>query len=89
MNATDLDSDKNSQQRYSIIKPISGFTIGETTGIISVNASQIGKLQKNDVQFSVAATDSGIPALKSVAAVRIQVLSNSFAKPQFIQNQYR
>lgn len=89
VNATDMDSDKNAQQRYSLVKPVSGFYIGETTGIISANASQINKLTTNDVQFSVMATDSGIPALKSTAAVRVKIISNNLAKPQFIQNQYR
>lgn len=89
VNSTDVDSDKNAKQRYSIMKPVNGFYIGETTGIISANASQVAKLSTNDVQLSVVATDSGIPMLKSMAAVRIQVISNSLSKPQFVQNQYR
>lgn len=89
VNSTDLDSDKNAKQRYSILKPVNGFYISETTGIISANATQVAKLSTNDVQFSVVASDSGIPMLKSTAAVRVQVISNSLSKPQFIQNQYR
>lgn len=89
MNATDLDSEKNAQQRYSLVKPVGGFFIGETTGIVSANLSQINKLPTNDVQFSVMASDSGIPMLKSTAAVRIKVIPNNLAKPNFIQNQYR
>lgn len=89
VNSTDVDSDKNAKQRYSIMKPVNGFYIGETTGIISANASQVAKLSTNDVQLSVVASDSGIPMLKSMAAVRIQVISNSLSKPQFVQNQYR
>lgn len=89
VNTTDLDSDKNAGQRYSIVKPVSGFSIGESSGIITANTSQIGKLTTNDIQFSVMATDSGMPMLKSIAAVRVQVVSNNLAKPQFIQNQYR
>ncbi|XP_055296378.1 protein dachsous [Sitodiplosis mosellana] len=89
VNATDLDSEKNAGQRYSLVKPVPGFYIGETTGIISANASQVNKLSTNDVQFSVMATDSGIPMLKSTAAVRIKVIPNNLVKPHFIQNQYR
>lgn len=89
VNATDLDSEKNAEQRYSLVKPISGFYIGETTGIITANATQVNKLSTNDVQFSVMATDSGIPMLKSTAAIRIKVIPNNLAKPHFIQNQYR
>lgn len=89
VNATDSDSEKNAQQRYSLIKPVSGFYIGETTGIITANASQVNKLSTNDVQLTVVAADSGIPVLKSTTAVRIKVIPNNLAKPHFIQNQYR
>lgn len=89
VNSTDLDSDKNAKQRYSIMKPVNGFYISETTGILTANASQVAKLSTNDVQLSVVAMDSGIPILKSTAAIRVQILTNSLSKPQFIQNQYR
>lgn len=89
VNATDMDSEKNGRQRYSLVKPINGFHISETTGLITANASQISKLSTNDVQFSVMSTDSGLPMLKSTAAVRIKVIPNNMAKPNFIQNQYR
>lgn len=89
VNATDMDTIKNGQQRFSMLKPITGFSIVETTGMITANSSQISKLPQNDIQFSVVATDSGLPTHQSVAAVRVQVISNNFAKPQFIQNQYR
>lgn len=89
VNATDMDSEKNARQRYSFVKPVAGFYISESTGLITANTSQISKLPTNDVQFSVMATDSGIPALKSTSAVRIKVIPNNSAKPHFIQNQYR
>lgn len=89
VNSTDLDSEKNARQRYSLVKPVPGFYISETTGIISANSTQINKLSTNDVQFSVMATDSGVPMLKSTAAIRIKVIPNNLSKPHFIQNQYR
>lgn len=89
MNATDADSEKNAGQRYTLVKPVSGFYISETTGIISANASQISKITTTDVQFSVMSTDSGIPMLRSTAAIRVKVIPNNLAKPHFIQNQYR
>lgn len=84
-----MDSEKNARQRYSLVKPVAGFNIGESTGLITANSSQFGKLPTNDVQLSVMATDSGIPMLKSISAVRIKVIPNNSARPQFIQNQYR
>lgn len=89
VNATDMDSEKNARQRYSLIKPINGFYISETSGLITANASQISKLPSNDVQLSVMATDSGVPMLKSTAAVRVKVIPSNLSKPHFIQNQYR
>lgn len=89
VNSTDLDSEKNGIQRYAFVKPVSGFHIGESTGIVTANISQINKLTTNDIQFAVVASDSGLPVLKSNAAVRVYVISRNLAKPLFIQNQYR
>lgn len=89
VNATDMDSEKNARQQYSFMKPMAGFYISENTGVITANTSEISKLSTNDVQLTVIATDSGMPALKSTSAVRIKVIPNNAAKPHFIQNQYR
>lgn len=89
VNSTDADSEKNAVQRYGFVKPIPGFRIGESSGIITANISQINKMPTNDIQLSVVASDSGVPVLKSVAAVRVYVIARNAAKPQFIQNQYR
>lgn len=89
VNSTDLDSEKNAVQRYGFVKPVPGFHISESTGIITANISQINKLTTNDIQFAVVASDSGLPMLKSNAAVRVYVISRNMAKPLFIQNQYR
>lgn len=89
VNATDADSEKNAMMEYSLVKPMPGFSIGETTGILYVNTSRTLKVLKNDIQLSVMVTDSGAPPMKSVTTVRIHVNSNGLLKPQFIQNQYR
>lgn len=89
VNATDFDSDKNANIRYSIATPIPGFSIGEWTGILYANTSRMAKPLKNDIQLTISATDSGIPALSSVTTVRVHVNTNGYAKPQFMQNQYR
>lgn len=89
VNSSDLDSEKNAVQRYAFVKPVPGFYIGESSGIITANISQVNKMSTNDIQFAVMASDSGMPVLKSIAAVRVYVISRNMAKPQFIQNQYR
>ncbi|XP_055711473.1 protein dachsous [Phlebotomus papatasi] len=89
VNATDADSEVNAKIRYSIVKPISGFRIGESSGILYANTSRIPKPLREDIQLTVAATDSGNVPLMTTTTVRIHVNSNSHAKPQFMQNQYR
>lgn len=89
VNATDLDSGENSKIQYTLIKPRLGFTVGDITGILSVNVSKIPKPIKGDIQLTIAASDSGSPILRTVTTVRIHVNSNGRAKPQFIQDQYR
>lgn len=89
VNATDLDSGANAEISYTLKSQIPGFTIGTMTGILYANTSKINRPIMNYIQLSVCATDAGIPPLSSVATVRIQVNSNSYTRPQFLQNQYR
>lgn len=89
VNATDADTEKNGKILYSITTPISGFSIGEMSGIIYVNTSRIIRPLIRDIQLSIKASDSGTPSLSSTASVRVHVHSNGFAKPQFSQNQFR
>lgn len=89
VNATDADTELNAKIRYSIVNPIPGFTISEMSGILYVNTSQIARPLTSDIQVTIMASDSGMPPLSSVSTVRIHVNSNSFAKPQFLQNQFR
>lgn len=89
MNASDADTEMNAKIRYSIASPITGFTIGEISGVLYVNTSRIGRPLTSDIQVSIMASDSGTPSLSSIAAVRVHVNSNGFKKPQFLQNQFR
>lgn len=89
VNASDADTELNAKIRYSIASPISGFTIGEMSGVLYVNTSRIRRPLTSDIQVSIMASDSGTPPLSSIAAVRIHVNSNGFTKPQFLQNQFR
>lgn len=89
MNATDVDSEKNSFIRYSIKNSVQGFTIGEETGILYANLSKIQRPLKNDIQLTVIATDSGIPPLSATTTVRIHINSRNHIKPHYLQHQYR
>lgn len=89
MNATDGDSDQNAVVRYFLVQAVRGFTLSETTGILYVNTTQMQADARNDIQLSIKAIDSGVPALSSLATVRVKVKYNERTRPQLIQNQYR
>lgn len=92
VNATDADNDQNAIVRYFLLKPVIGFTLVESSGILYVNTTQMvgdGGDARNDIQLSIKAIDSGAPALSSLATVRIKVRYNKRNRPQLIQNQYR
>lgn len=89
VNATDADNDQNAIVRYFLVKAVRGFTLSETTGILYVNTTQMVADATNDIQLSIKAIDSGVPALSSLATVRVKVKYNERVRPQLIQNQYR
>lgn len=84
-----MDSDKNGEIRYYLERPVPGFAIAEQTGALYVNSSQLSENFSRDAQLYVAAVDSGIPPLKSVASVRVRVQYRERLRPHLIQNQYR
>ncbi len=89
VNATDADTETNAKIRYSIARPVDGFSIGEMSGVLYVNTSRIARPLARDIQLTIKASDSGTPTLSSIVAVRVHVSSNGFTKPQFQQNQFR
>lgn len=88
VNATDADIDQNAVVRYFLVKAVRGFTLSETTGILYVNTTQMLGDARNDIQLSVKAIDSGVPALSSLATVRIKAKYER-RRPPLVQNQYR
>lgn len=76
LNSTDADSKENGQIRYSIVNPISGFSVGASDGILRANLSNISTTA-GDILLTLKATDMGTPALFSVVPVRIKVNSDS------------
>lgn len=89
VNATDADNDQNAIVRFFLVKAVRGFTLSETMGILYVNTTQMVADATNDIQLSIKAIDSGVPALSSLATVRVKVKYNERVRPQLIQNQYR
>jgi hypothetical protein len=90
VNASDADSGQNAEVRYSLLTPVEGFTMDQTTGALHCNRSGIpAPLMKQDIQLVVVATDSGQPALSSTVAVRIHVSDGGKARPRFAQDEYR
>jgi hypothetical protein len=90
VNASDADSGQNAEVRYSLLTPVEGFTVDQTTGTLHCNRSGIpASLMKQDIQLVVVATDSGQPALSSTVAVRIHVSDGGKARPRFSQDEYR
>lgn len=89
VNASDADNGDNAKIHYSLLKPIRGFTIGEFTGVIYVNQSELPSRTVQDVQLAVVATDSGSPPLQSVASVRIKINSGNGAQPHFANKEYK
>ncbi|KAJ8985393.1 hypothetical protein NQ317_007551 [Molorchus minor] len=72
LNATDADTDNNADIHYSILNPISGFSIGTVDGILRANLSNVSTLTE-DVLLTIKATDQGNPSFHSFAPVRIKV----------------
>jgi hypothetical protein len=90
VNASDADSGENAEVRYSILTPVEGFTVDQTTGTLHGNRSGIpASLMKEDIQLVIVATDSGQPALSSSVAIRIHITDGGKARPRFTQDEYR
>lgn len=76
MNVTDADTDDNARISYSLVNPISGFSIGPADGILKANLTNVSTLTE-DVLLTVKAMDQGSPPLSSVVPVRVKVSSGS------------
>ncbi|XP_069675157.1 protein dachsous-like isoform X2 [Periplaneta americana] len=90
VNATDADAGDNAKVHYSLLTPVKGFTVDQTTGTLYANRTGIPvALMKQDIQLVIVATDAGNPPLSSSVAVRIHVNDGSNARPRFAQDEYR
>ncbi|KAJ8922560.1 hypothetical protein NQ315_007590 [Exocentrus adspersus] len=76
LNATDPDYDENAKINYSLLNPISGFTIGSIDGILRANLTNVSTLTE-DVLLTVKATDKGTPNLSSMVPVKVKINTGS------------
>ncbi|KAF5281948.1 hypothetical protein FQA39_LY00472 [Lamprigera yunnana] len=89
VNATDADFGDNAKINYSILSPVSGFSIGDLDGVLKVNLSNVSTTLRQDLHLTVVATDFGKPPLHSSASVRIKVNTDIAFEPQPLQKNYR
>lgn len=92
MNATDADYGENAVIHYALLRPVRGFSIGEKSGIIQVNQSNLPHMPTDngqDIQLAVVAMDSGKPSLQSVASVRIKINNGNGVTPNFGRKEYK
>ncbi|KAL1505211.1 hypothetical protein ABEB36_004825 [Hypothenemus hampei] len=71
LNATDADSEENSNLTFSILSPIPGFWIGQSDGILRLNTTK-PFTNSQDIYLTIKVQDSGRPPLASTVSVRIK-----------------
>ncbi|EDW39583.1 GL15355 [Drosophila persimilis] len=92
VNATDADAEgSNSKIRYSIDPPVEGFSVGASSGVVSVNMSrlQIPESASGDYFVRILARDGGKHSLFGATLLRVQASDSGSARSQFQQTQYR
>ncbi|XP_060647453.1 protein dachsous isoform X2 [Drosophila nasuta] len=92
VNATDADAEgRNSQISYSIEPPLAGFSVQATSGIVSVNMSQLPTAESSsgDYFVHIFAHDAGKPRLSGATLLRVQPGDIGSGRTQFLQTQYR
>jgi hypothetical protein len=89
VNASDADSGENARIHFSLLGDSDGFKIDEYTGVLFTNRSVEYDPRRPHVQLLIAATDDGIPARSTVAAVRVHLTDVTDALPRFPQEEFR
>ncbi|KAJ8918141.1 hypothetical protein NQ315_011598 [Exocentrus adspersus] len=87
--ATDLDSDKNGEVSYSIIRGdnLHQFEIDENTGYVSVE----GELDRESISsyvLEILAKDNGVPVLSRQTLLNIEISDANDNPPLFSQSNY-
>ncbi|KAK6621206.1 hypothetical protein RUM43_011512 [Polyplax serrata] len=93
VNASDLDSGNNAKIKFSLLKPLEGFTVDSNKGTIYANKSALlPSLMTEgikDIDLAVVATDMGKPSLSSLTSIRVRVNNDKDFVPYFTQEDYQ
>ncbi|KAG5869907.1 Fat-like cadherin-related tumor suppressor-like protein, partial [Gonioctena quinquepunctata] len=87
--ATDLDSDKNGEVRYSLLKgnTHNNFQIDEKTGYVSV-AAELDREKISSYVIEILAKDSGLPVLSQQSLLNIEISDANDNPPLFAMTNY-
>lgn len=87
--ATDLDSDKNGEVSYSIIRGdnLNQFDVDEKTGYVSV-AGDLDRETISSYVLEILAKDNGVPVLSRQTLLNIEISDANDNPPLFSQTNY-
>lgn len=89
LNTTDEDTGDNAKVKYSILNPVSGFTVGAYDGILRVNQSNVSSPLSEDFHLTIQASNLGNPPLHSVVSVRVRVNSGVVSNYNYNKKDFR
>ncbi|XP_020287734.1 protein dachsous isoform X2 [Pseudomyrmex gracilis] len=82
VNATDDDLlEENSRIRYYLLRPVKGFSIHPTTGVLTVNRTAIPRPIPKEMNLAIVAEDHGKPPASSMCSVVVRLSSLKNASP--------
>lgn len=87
--ATDLDSDKNGEISYSVIRGDNQnqFEIDEKTGYVSV-AGELDRESVSSYVLEILAKDNGLPVLSRQTLLNVEISDANDNPPLFSQSNY-
>lgn len=87
--ATDADSGVNAQIRYGIVENVtSQISVDPITGLISQGVVELDREQQPHFNFTVKATDQGIPSRTTLAHVSLVLVDINDNSPKFANDTY-
>ncbi|EDO30364.1 predicted protein [Nematostella vectensis] len=87
--AIDADIGDNAAVLYSIVENVTDYvTVNAITGVISLGSSQLDREVEEYFNFTIRATDSGVPSKSSTASVAIKLVDINDNSPVFNNTDY-
>ncbi|XP_048590535.1 protocadherin Fat 4 isoform X2 [Nematostella vectensis] len=87
--AIDADIGDNAAVLYSIVENVTDYvTVNAITGVISLGSSQLDREVEEYFNFTIRATDSGVPSKSSTASVAINLVDINDNSPVFNNTDY-